>query len=102
MFGLVVLMLAADGGAMTPYDGHLEAGVTYVVTGEDLAKEFIPPRLVLPYHHAGRVEWLEPLVLPRGRVKLVFKVESHDVQRMMERRWNSTWRCRVVSVEPAK
>lgn len=84
-------MLAADGGATTPYDGHLEAGVTSVVTGEDLLKE-----------HAGRVEWLEGLVLHPGRVKLVFKVESHDVQRMTERRWNSTWRCRVVSVGPAK
>lgn len=87
---------------MTPYDGRLEPGATYVVTSDDLLAEFTPPRLKLPYHHAGRVDWVEPLVLPPGRVKLVFKVESHDVQRVTVGRWNSTWRCRVVSLEPAK
>jgi hypothetical protein len=58
-----------------------------------------PPRLKLPHHHAGRVEWLGGApTLPDGEVRLVLEVVSHDVVRMTERRWNSTWVCRVISV----
>ena len=75
MLGLTLLLtLAVDGGAVTPWVGELEPGATYVLTGENdpsrghelLAETFRPPRLRLPHHHAGRVEWLGETVIPRG------------------------------------
>lgn len=104
---MLLLAVAVDGGTVTPWEGTLASGATYEVTGENdpsrgidlLAETFRPPRLQLPHHHAGRVEWLGEVALPRGTVRVVFKVESLEVQRMTERRWNSTWKCRVISAE---
>lgn len=104
---MLLLALAVDGGSVTPFEGRLEKGASYELTGENdpergidlIAQTFQPPILKLPHHHAGRVEWLGEVALPHGRVRVVFKVESLEVQRMTERRWNSTWKCRVISAE---
>lgn len=91
---------------IVPWAGQLSAGSTYVVVGENsgdlLAETFRPPRLKLPHHHAARVEWLGDTTVPRGKVRVVFTVESVDVQRMSETRWNSTFRCRLISAEPVR
>jgi hypothetical protein len=99
----LLLTLTLDAGAAAPWEGHLVAGSTYVVIGENtgdfLAETFRPPRLRLPHHHAGRVEWLGDVKLPRGKVRVVFTVETVGVQRVDQRRWNSTYTCRVISAE---
>lgn len=102
----VLLALTIDAGAAIPWEGQLEAGSTYVVVGESsgdfLAETFRPPRLKLPHRHAGRVEWLGDASVPKGKVRVVFTVERVDVQRMSERRWNSTYTCRLISAEPVR
>ncbi len=91
----LLLSLAVDGGTVTPFEGTLEPGVTYVLTGTvDVLR---PPTLKLPHHHASRVEWVGDVAIPTGKVRLVFKVERVDIERMSERRWNSTFTCRVLS-----
>lgn len=92
------------------YRGTLEAKATYVLRGEhdpsrgvDLLAELRPPKLKLPMHHAARVEWTDEAAiaaLPRGALRLEFVVEAVDVVRVTERRWNSTFRCRLVRAEP--
>lgn len=105
---LLLLTLAFDGGTVTLWEGTLEPGVTSVLTGTHdpargvdlLADTFRPPTLKLPNHHAGRIEWVGDVVIPTGKVRLVFKVEGHAIARIAERRWNSTWTCRVISALP--
>lgn len=111
MLLLTLMLSAVDGGAVpTLFAGTLEARHRYELRGEHapargldlLASELTPPRLRIPLHHAVRVEWLESKVLiPAGRVRVVFEVEAIDVVRMTERRWNTTYRCRLLSAEPA-
>ncbi|MBL8923610.1 MAG: hypothetical protein JNJ54_32445 [Myxococcaceae bacterium] len=95
---LSMVLLVADGGAPQPFAGGLEEGVVYVIeTSRDaLPSQLAPPALKLPMHHASRVEWEAPLSLPEGRLELTFQVVEVTVRRISERRWNSTFRCRLL------
>lgn len=101
---VAILTLATDGGVVAPipFDGHLEAEKTYELVSDDALTSFRPPSLKLPFHHAGRVEWADDALarVPKGRVRLVFAVETIDVVRMTSTRWNSTYHCRLISAEP--
>ena len=102
MLTLVALLaLATDGGVMAPipFDGHLQREMTYTLDSDDVVAAFRPPSLKLPHHHAGRVEWADDALarVPKGRVRIIFTVEGIDVVRMTATRWNSTYRCRLIS-----
>lgn len=89
--------------APTTFTGHLEAEQTYELVTDDVLEALRPPSLKLPFHHAGRVEWSDDRVvaqLPKGRVRIVFVVERVDIVRMTTTRWNSTYRCRLISAAP--
>lgn len=96
----LLVMLSTDGGAAIPFDGTLVPGQRYELRGPGatVLEALRPPRLKVPAHHAARVEWREVPTLPAGEVRLIFEVETHEVVRVSERRWNSTWTCRVVEV----
>jgi hypothetical protein len=103
---LMFAVAVGDAGSSTPraYSGQLESGVLYELTcpGTELQAELSPPRLRVPMHHAGRVEWSNPdqlATLSRARTRIVFIVERVVVERISERRWNTTYHCRVQRIE---
>lgn len=92
------------------FTGTLEKGTTYrALVKRDRTNEWhTVSRLKLPYHHAGRIEWLNLKDFPelnkpsRGPLlkHFVFKVTEEEVYKVSgQRRWNTTYYCRIVAVE---
>jgi hypothetical protein len=93
------------------FAGTLEKGVRYraeVVRGDETEEWRLSIRLKLPFHHAGRVEWLNlkefpelaggPSVAPRKRI--IFEVVERTIIKVAgQRRWNSVYDCRIIRVE---
>jgi len=109
MAAVIALLLTIDGGAvLAEYRGTLEANHQYALVGEhdpargvDLFAALRPPRLALPRHHAARVEWADEAAvaaLPTGTLRVEFAVDAVQVDRVSERRWNTTFRCRLLRV----
>lgn len=106
---MVATLVLVDGGSLAPqtFAGALEVNQVYVLAGRHAPSKGVnlfdalkPPRLQLPRHHAVHVEWVDgaDLKVPEGLVRLTFLVEAPDVSRVDERRWNSSWRLRLVGV----
>ncbi|HEX8492348.1 MAG TPA: hypothetical protein VF658_05865 [Pyrinomonadaceae bacterium] len=92
------------------FAGTLEEGFTYralVIFDETQEWRLIAP-LKLPYHHAGRVEWLNLKDFPEltkqqpaARLKqFVFKVVEKKIIKVAgQYRWNTTYHCRIIALE---
>lgn len=110
-----LLKAAMRGPISTPkepleFSGALEEGFTYrALVIFDQAHEWRPVApLKLPYHHAGRVEWLNLQDFPEltkrppdSRLKqFIFKVEEKRTVKVSgQYRWNTTYHCRIMRVE---
>jgi hypothetical protein len=92
------------------FAGTLEAGHTYrALSIFDQAQEWRPVApLKLPFHHAGRIEWLNLTDFPEltetppgSRLKnIVFRVVEKKIAKVSgQYRWNTTYTCRIIRVE---
>jgi hypothetical protein len=83
------------------FEGTLDVGRTYRarVATDSVTGLAIP--LKLPFHHAGRIEWVDREALPSpeaGRAKtIVFEVLSRETQRVDPRGWRTSYRCSIAS-----
>jgi hypothetical protein len=99
--------------AVVRFEGDLQEGWVYRAQGvyRPNGELTIEPRLRVPFHHAGRIEWtnahdidrLSP-VHPSNRPALyrpvvVFRVVSKQVVAAGRERWNTTYTCEVLRVE---
>jgi hypothetical protein len=83
------------------FEGALDVGRTYRArVGADSVTGLAIP-LKLPFHHSGRIEWVDPEALPRpeaGRAKtIVFEVLSRETRRVDTRAWRTSYRCSIAS-----
>lgn len=94
------------------FAGALEKGVTYraLVTRDEAEQWRLVLPLKLPYHHAGRVEWLNlrdfPALntRPSGALlkRIVFKVTERTIVKVSgQYRWNTTYDCHIIAIEEA-
>jgi hypothetical protein len=92
------------------FAGTLEKGRTYraSVTPDGAAEWRLVLPLKLPFHHAGRVEWLNLKDFPaldKGASnallkQIVFKVVERTIVKVAgQNRWNTTFDCRIVRIE---
>jgi len=94
---------------VVPYQGTLQAGVTYraAVRGD---KDFgLSPVLPLRMfaHQAVLIEWtnlsefpaLEQLRDSKREQQIVFSVISDEAKQMTQQRWNRTLRCKIIRTE---
>jgi hypothetical protein len=92
------------------FAGTLEKGTTYrAEVRREEAKEWrLSVPLKLPFHHAGRVEWLNLKEFPElakgpsgaPRKRIVFKVVGRTIFKVAGvRRWNNVFDCLIVSIE---
>lgn len=92
------------------FEGRLEEGQTYravLVCDKDGRWQPLIP-IKVPYHHAALIEWLNLKDFPELKEadaqdcqrRIVFKVVSKETVKVNgQRRWNTTYRCRIVRVE---
>lgn len=92
------------------FAGALEEGVMYralVIFNQAQEWRTVSP-LKLPFHHAGRVEWLNLRDFPEltkrqpdSRLKqFIFKVVGKKTVKVSgQYRWNTTYDCRIIKVE---
>jgi hypothetical protein len=92
------------------FEGRLTEGTTYrALSVFDETEQWRPvASLKLPFHHAGRIEWLnledfaELTETPAGSrlKKIVFKVMEKKIAKVYgQYRWNTTYYCRIIAVE---
>lgn len=89
--------------AVALYEGDLEVGRTYHAKATLYAngKVVIEPRLRLPMHHAGRIEWkdirhVEGTGPQKWSAEAEFRVVSKEVVAMGPGRWNTTFYCELI------
>jgi hypothetical protein len=92
------------------FEGTLAEGATYralSIFDETQAWRPVAP-LKLPFHHAGRIEWLNLkdfsalTETPAGSrlKKIVFRVIEKKIAKVYgQYRWNTTYYCRIIAVE---
>lgn len=94
----------------TEFAGTLAEGSTYGATIEcDREQRWRTAKpLQPPFHHAARIEWLNLREFPQlvkavgkdCRRRIVFRVAAQETVKVAgEYRWNTTYRCRILSVE---
>ena len=94
---------------VVPYEGVLDAGRTYraVVRGDEEFGLILVPPLRIFSHQSVSIEWmnlseypaLEELRRNSGQHLIVFSVISNEIKQMTERRWDRTFKCRIVRIE---
>ncbi len=95
------------------FAGTLEEGRMYrALSIFDQEQEWRPVApLKLPFHHAGRIEWLNlkdfPALTetpPSARLKnIVFRVVEKRIAKVAgQYRWNTTFYCRIIRIEPER
>lgn len=94
---------------VTRYDGRLELDEFYraEITYDRERWEWVTmPAPKVPYHHSGRIEWLNAGHFPRlferppgARVEVVFQVVGVKREFVAERHWRLTYVCRIGGVE---
>lgn len=103
-----VLRFEAVSHVTVPYEGSLQAGITYraAVRHDDSAGlAFVIPLHMQP-HYAVRIEWTNLSKFPeRKRMRgssreqqIIFSVLSDERKHMDVQRWNRTLRCKIISV----
>jgi len=85
---------------VTPYTGDLQEGWTFRAQGTYTRGELtVEPRLNVPFHHAGRIEWANLGEMKKAKPVVVFRVISKEVTAAGPGRWNTIYHCEVVRVE---
>ena len=98
---------------VTRFTGELTEGWIYRAQGlyQKESGLTIEPRVQVPFHHAGRVEWTNPNDIDRlspvhpsnrrGVYKptVVFRVLSKQVAQAGSGRWNTTFTCELLRLE---
>jgi hypothetical protein len=99
--------------AVVRFEGELHEGWVYRAQGtyHPNAGLTIEPRLRVPFHHAGRIDWTNPgdvdrlsPVHPSNRPAVykpvvVFRVVSKQVVAAGSGRWNTTYTCELLRLE---
>ena len=94
--------------AVALYDGNLEEGRTYraKATRDGHGELVIAPRLRIPFHHAGRIEWTgaqavatSPLSSKHWIAEAVFRVVSKSVVAAGPGSWRMTFHCDLLRFE---
>lgn len=92
------------------FEGSLEKGNIYrALVMRDRDGEWrTVVGLRFPYHHAARIEWLNSRDFPQlndakkydSRLRIVFEVVDREIAKIRaHNRWNTTYQCRIASVE---
>ena len=91
---------------VVPYEGTLQAGITYQATvrGDRDAGLSLAPTLRIAFHHAVRIEWtnlddfpaLQQLHKNSREQQIVFSVLADDIKQVTETRWNRTIKCKII------
>jgi hypothetical protein len=100
----------SSSGEPSEFTGTLGQGKTYraLVTREEEQEWRTVIPLMLPHHHAGRVEWLNLKDFPAlnkpqpGSLlkQIVFTVMKKEIAGFPDQnRWNTTYYCRIIAVE---
>jgi hypothetical protein len=104
-----ILRFEAVSHVTVPYEGSLQAGITYraAVRHDEMAGiAFVIPLPMQP-HYAVRIEWTNLSKFPALRKmrgvsreqQIVFSVLSDERKQIDVQRWNRTLRCKIISVE---
>jgi hypothetical protein len=92
------------------FNGELEKGSTYRarVKCDETGEWRTVVRLKMPYHHATRIDWLNLKEFaelrsaknPECERRIVFEVVTKKIVKVFgQYRWNTTYECRILSVE---
>jgi hypothetical protein len=89
---------------IVPFEGVLKLGWFYSDAFNGGGKEpVLSSALRMPYHHVGRVEWVNAGLFPMLKVPgpryVMFRVLSETVQMVGSGRWDSVYRCELVEVK---
>jgi hypothetical protein len=94
---------------VTPYQGTLQAGITYraVVSGDKELGLLLVPSLRIEFHYAVRIEWrnlsefpaLERLHETPSERTIVFSVISDERKQIDVQRWNRALECKIIRIE---
>jgi hypothetical protein len=92
------------------FEGTLEKGNSYraLITCDRAGEWHTAVRPKAPYHHATRVEWLNLVEFPQLTIpknsecqrRILFEVASKRTVKVSgQNRWNTTYECRILSVD---
>ena len=94
------------------FAGDLQKGKSYsaeIEFIENFAEWKTVKPLILPYHHAGRIEWsnLKDFVMlqnpkDKQRNRLAFKIIAKKVYQAERNRWNTIYQAKILYLVPIK
>lgn len=87
---------------ISEFTGELEKGKVYraEIEFDEKSNEWQTVKLLkLPFHHAGRIEWMNIKsfnFLQTSKQKIVFKVISKKIYQAHKNRWNTIYKTKIL------